>query len=113
MTAADAVIVLIHHEVVLNLSILIVQLWTNDGASIIFLPERTTQTTRVNFQNNILADVGAFNSLNLQDWSLGDLFLGNNSSAQVELSELRVPAFFLLVITACVALAFILDISLI
>jgi hypothetical protein len=51
--------------------------------------------------------------LNLQDRCLGDLFLRYNNTAQVELSELRVTALFLLVITACVALAFILDVSLI
>jgi hypothetical protein len=51
--------------------------------------------------------------LNLQNWCLSDLFLRYNNSTQVELSELRVTAFFFLVITARIALAFILDVSLI
>ena len=113
MTAADAVIVLIHHEIVLDLSVLVVVLRPYYGASIIFLPERTTETARVDFQYDILADIGAFNGLNLQNWCLSDLFLRYNNSTQVELSELRVTAFFFLVITARIALAFILDVSLI
>jgi hypothetical protein len=90
VSAADPVVILVHHKVVLNLAILVVHLRADYRAAIVLASQRSLHATRVDLYRDVLADIRTLDCTYPKNVCLVDLVLWDDHASHMGVSKLRV-----------------------